>query len=57
MSDFARPLDPFQFGIFYNVTGLKGLVQSNVDVLVDCCGYQKPAVVPIVGRKVGAATA
>jgi hypothetical protein len=50
MSDVADPLDPFQ-------AGLKGLVQSDVDILVDCRGDEKPAMVPVVGGEIGAAPA
>src|SRR4029077_13506011 len=57
MSDVAGSLDPLKLGIFDDVTRLKGIVQGDVDIFVDCRGDEKPAMVPVVGGEVGAATA
>jgi hypothetical protein len=56
MSDIAGPVHPFQFGVFDDVTGLKGFVQCDVDIFVDYRGDEKSAVVPVIGGEVGAAT-
>jgi hypothetical protein len=36
VSDVPDPLDPFQLGILDDVTGLKTLVDSDVDIFIDC---------------------
>ena len=57
MPDVARQLHPFEFRVFENVAGLKSLVQGDVDVFIDRRGNEKPAMIAIVGRQVGTATA
>src|SRR3974390_2021763 len=55
MSDLAGSLDPFQLGIFDDVAGLEGLVQSDVNIFVDGRSDEKPVIVPVVGGKIGTA--
>src|SRR6266404_7188391 len=57
MSDVAGALDPLQLGIFDDVTRLKGVVQGDVDIFVDCRRDEKTAMVSVVGGEVSAATA